>query len=194
MILGIVAQQGVRAGGGGGLPTTFGEAFGGGFYAADIQYGSGQWYKLILADVSSEATGTGARWQTSPSLTPGTFVIDDGVANTLLIVDDGVGGYPAAQSCVNHAGGGFDDWYLPAINEIVQIMNTVGPQTDGAPAIFLTGGDQAMAANTGYWSSTQQSATTSLQTKSTPAIGSASRSKNSISFRGRSVRRLPFTP
>src|SRR5690554_3490014 len=53
------------------LPTVIGEPAGGGFYAGDIEI-EGQWYKLIVADVSADITGADARWKTENTETPGT--------------------------------------------------------------------------------------------------------------------------
>src|SRR5690554_528861 len=96
------------------LPSVIGESFGGGFYAGDIEYPDGQWYKLIVADKSADIAGANARWKTTPTTSVGTDSLIDGGANTAAMVTAGISQHPAANHCISHRGGGFEDWYMPA--------------------------------------------------------------------------------
>lgn len=171
------------------LPTIIGEPWGGGFYAGDIE-SDGQWYKLIVADVSAEVHGL--RWKTANTDTPNTNHLTDGVANTNAMVAAGIGEHPAAAHCIGHRGGDFDDWYFPAKDELNVIYQNLGYNRPNCPPDFQSGGPQAFA-NTYYWASTQYS----------PSSGEIQRfsdgnqtynTKTSTSRRVRPVRRLQFNP
>ena len=152
MIPGITASARRRqSGGGGDLPSEIGQPFGGGFYAGDIQYPDGQWYKLIVADVSAEADEV--EWRTSWTGTFGTDHMFDGVANTNVMVAAGIELHPAAAHCISYQGGGFEDWYMPAIEELTVICENLGFDRPNCPPDFQTGGPQAFS-NNFYWSST----------------------------------------
>jgi hypothetical protein len=45
----------------------------------------------------------------------------DGAVNTALLAAFGESNFPAAFACANLTLGGYDDWYLPANNELVQL-------------------------------------------------------------------------
>lgn len=180
------------AGGGGDLPSEIGQPFGGGFYAGDIQYPDGQWYKLIVADVSADITGENSRWRTSESWTNDAEHSIDGVANTNAMIAAGIELHPAAEHCVNHRGGGFEDWYMPALDELDVIYQNLGLDRPNCPPDFQSGGPQAFSDNF-YWASTQQS----LFSSSVQHFGDGSQdfaSKNYIGNRVRPVRRVPFSP
>lgn len=177
------------------LPTVIGEPAGGGFYAGDIEYPDGQWYKLIVADVSADITGENARWKTEGTETPGTDHDVDGAANTAAMVAAGIELHPAAAHCVNHRGGDFEDWYMPAIEELYVIRENLSPALSDGPPDFQDGGPQAFSGVEDYWASTQFS--------NYPGNGwiynfwndSASYDgKTETEYRVRPVRRVPFSP
>lgn len=132
----------------GGIPS-FGGPFKGGFYFGNITVGSDE-YVLIIADKSAEAE---LQWKTYNTGTSGTASAVDGWANTNAINNTT---HPAAKYCRDYRGGGFDDWYLPARDELNQMWLNLPPNGGATPAPFKTGGAQAMAAEF-YWTSTQSS-------------------------------------
>lgn len=135
------------------LPTVIGEPYGGGFYAGDIE-SDGQWFKLIVADVSADITGANASWKTTSTDTPNTDHLTDGVANTAAMIAAGISLHPAANHCVNYDGGGYTDWYMPAKDELNVIYLNLGYNRPDCPPDFLSSGPQAFS-DEWYWASTQ---------------------------------------
>lgn len=135
-----------------GLPTVIGEAFGGGFYAGDIEDG-GQWYKLIVADI--EADVGGLPWGGYDIDLQAATSTTNGPANTEAM--RGASTYEAGNHCLDYRGGGFDDWYMPARSELQAIYENLG-HNKTPPAGFESGGAQAFHASDYYWCSTQYSA------------------------------------
>jgi len=191
MIPGITASaRRLQSGGGGDLPTIIGEPFGGGFYAGDIQYPDGQWYKLIVADVSADITGTNSRWKTSNTDTPGTDHLTNGVSNTAAMIAAGIELHPAAAHCIDHRGGGNADWYMPAKDELNVIYQNLGFNRPNCPPDFQAGGPQAFS-SAYYWTSTQDSSSSGWMQH----FSNGSQiiiNKTSTPRRVRPVRRLPF--
>lgn len=134
-----------------GLPTVIGEAFGGGFYAGDIE-DSGQWYKLIVADI--EASVYGLKWGERGIDLQAATSTTNGPANTEAMRGDST--YEAGNHCLDYRGGGFDDWYMPSRSELGVIYNNMGHDKN-PPAGFEQGGVQAFSQTSYYWSSTQSS-------------------------------------
>jgi hypothetical protein len=93
-------------------PTEIGEMFQGGQYVGNVVVGDDTYG--IIAALSAEQ----AQWKTSNTATTGTGSLVDGWANTLAMITAGELEHPAAGYCRNYTGGGFDDWYLPARNEL----------------------------------------------------------------------------
>lgn len=175
------------------LPTVIGEAYGGGFYAGDIEYPDGQWYKLIVADKAADIVGVNSRWKTSNTDTPGTGHLTDGVANTAGMIAAGIGLHHAAAHCISHTGGGFEDWYMPAKDELNVVYQNLGFNRPNCPPDFQSGGPQAFS-SAGYWASTQYSTATRGWMQSF-SNGSPSFSNKDVTFyRVRPVRRIAFTP
>jgi len=170
------------------LPTVIGEAFGGGFYAGDIEDG-GKWYKLIVADV--EADVSGLRWATSTIDLPAATSATNGPANTQAMAGDSR--LPAGNHCLDYRGGGFDDWYMPARNELAVLYQNLGFNQPSCPAEFRSGGAQAFHSSDYYWSSTQYSSTGAWYRRFSDGYETGS-SKAITANRVRPVRRLEFTP
>ena len=106
-------------------PTIPGTPFGGGFYAGPIAL-HGKTYALIVAP---KALGeqSGILWKKNwREATPGTQSVDDGFANCLAMNDDG---HPAAHWARGLRIAGFDDWYLPARDELELLYRTLKPGT-----------------------------------------------------------------
>jgi hypothetical protein len=124
-----------------------GELFGGGIIVSVWKI-AGVEHGLIasLADISAASA-----WSDVTSVLAGASSALDGLANTAAILFQS-GTAPAALACKNHSGGGFNDWYLPAIWELKEcynagyIVNTILGATNGFK----------FAA---YWSSTENSST-----------------------------------
>lgn len=134
------------------FPTRYGEPFEGGFYFGNITVGSDT-YMLIIADKSAEAA---LQWKNSNANTSGTSSATDGWANTNAMNNTN---HPAAKYCRDYRGGEFNDWYLPAKDELNQMWLNLPPNGGATPAPFKTGGAQAMTAED-YWTSTQNSSFT----------------------------------
>jgi hypothetical protein len=166
----------------GGGALVIGAPYQGGFYAGQISTaGTGVAnFNLVIGPVAS-AQSTLA-WQPSKTSTAGTGSVIDGPTNSSNMNNYN---YPAAYFCEGLTIGGFNDWYLPAINEIEVCYfnlkpatgaNTTSyganpnavpsrssnytsgnpPQTSAAAFVTSTGAEAFAAAF--YWSSTQVSA------------------------------------
>lgn len=147
----------------------------GGFFFGFHEIGSDK-YALIVADSSATEY---LRWKTGLTLTAGTESLVDGWANTNAMND---AQHPAAQYCRSYSGGGHNDWYLPARNELAILRNNLAtdlPLLDYiSPDDFASGGDQAFI-NGYFWSSSQNAAGNSWRvTVSQFSSSSGSSSKN----------------
>lgn len=190
--LGILASSVRRASAAPDLPSIIGEPWGGGFYAGDIEYPDGQWYKLIVADVSADITGTNSRWKTTNTSTAGTDHLTDGVANTSAMIAAGIELHPAAAHCIDHRGGGNADWYMPAKDELNVIYQNLGYNRHNCPPDFQSGGPQAFS-NAWYWASTQSSSGYGWVQRFSDGSQNVS-NKTYTNRRVRPVRRIPFAP
>ena len=78
--------------------------------------------------------------------------IGDGTTNTANILTD-CPTAPAALACIEYSGGGYNDWFLPSINELDEMYKKIGPGAAGANrniGNFVSPYD--------YWSSTESNA------------------------------------
>lgn len=133
-----------------------GSPFGGGFVLHWETDAYGLIDVWVIADKTAE---TSLRWKTATTATSGTSSTTDGMTNTNAMNNSS---HPAAQHCKAYRGGGFDDWYLPAKDELNLFWLNLAPGGGGVtPAIFRTGGAQALAGDiyTYYWSSTEDTNT-----------------------------------
>lgn len=92
-------------------PTVIGQAYGGGFYAGQIDIG-GNTYNLIDAPKSSEVT---LQYKTTGTPDSGPTSVNNGLLNTNTINN---ATHPAAQYCRSLSIGGKTDWYLPSRDEL----------------------------------------------------------------------------
>ena len=161
-----------------------GAAYGGGFFAGQINV-SGTKYNLV---VSPKASGENSSktWGVYGTTTGISSVIN-GPANSASLAALGAL-YQAATFCEGLTIGGYSDWYLPAKNELEVLYyflkpttvanstpfgsnaNAVSPEpistnyTSGSPAQtsagigFRTGETNAFASSEYYWSSTESGA------------------------------------
>ena len=165
------------------LPTTIGQAYGGGFYAGKINVSGTQYYLIVAPKASGE--NSGRTWGIYGTTTGITSVIN-GPTNSASLAALGAS-YQAAVFAEGLTIGGYSDWYLPAKNELEVLYyflkpttdandtssgsnaNAVSPEpistnyTSGAPAQtsagigFRTGETNAFASGY-YWSSTEDDA------------------------------------
>lgn len=164
-------------------PSSAGLPYGGGYYAGKIVTG-GVTYALIVAPKAQGGENSSLAWKTSTTTTAGTTSINDGLANTNAMIAAGASAHPAANFCNNLSINGYDDWYLPAKDELEILYRYLKPTTSvndtgsGAntssvpttsnytsrsPAqtsvtIFRTGNSEAFVSNY-YWTSTEYSST-----------------------------------
>ena len=160
-----------------------GAAYQGGFYAGQISTsGNGVAnFNLVVGPVASAQSTK--QWKTTNTSTAGTSSVIDGPANSTAMNN---ASHPAAKFCEGLTIGGFNDWYMPAKNELevcyynlkptTTANNTssginanavparVSSYTSGAPAQttaadFKDTGAEDFAADA-YWSSSEYSATT----------------------------------
>jgi len=158
-------------------PTTLGEAYEGGFYMGTIS----STHYLVVAPVAS---GSGSyQWKTESTLTGDTDSSFNGFNNT----------YPALANTTHPAGnfaaaatiGGYDDWYLPASDELIVLYeNGGGTVSDPLPA------GEEIASNE-HWSSTEFD--TSFAETFDFNIGTPNiKSDKTINYCVRVIRRVPI--
>jgi hypothetical protein len=170
------------------LPTTIGQAFGGGFYAGKISMtGDGVPTHYLVVAPKASGENSAKAWGGYGVSTGITSVID-GPTNSASLAALGAS-YQAATFCEGLTIGGYSDWYLPAKNELEVLYyflkpttdandigsgsnaNAVSPEpisinyTSGSPAQTIAGigfrtGETEAFASSNYWSSTEASADT----------------------------------
>lgn len=107
-------------------PPTIGQAFGGGFYAGQINV-SGTLYNLVVAPKAS-GENSSRTWGTYGVTTAQTSVID-GPTNSAVEAALGAS-YQAAVFCEGLNIGGYTDWYLPAKDELEVLYYFLKPNTN----------------------------------------------------------------
>ena len=105
------------------LPTVFGQAWGGGYYAGVIKVGTTR-YALIVSPKSTQTTGIA--FKTTNDATANTQSVNDGWSNTAAMNN---ASHPAAQYCRNLSAGGHTDWYLPSRDELELCYRNLKPTT-----------------------------------------------------------------
>ena len=166
------------------VPTTIGQAFGGGFYAGQISTtanGVATHYLIVASKASGESTSS--TWGTY-GVTTGITSVIDGPTNTTVEAALGAA-YQAAKYCEDLNIGAYSDWYLPAQNELEVLYYFLKPSTNtnntsagsnayavspeptntvytsSSPAQtsavnFQSGGSDAFSTGAIYWTSTEQ--------------------------------------
>lgn len=165
-------------------PTVIGQAYGGGFYAGKISTtmnGVATHYLVVAPKASGENASIAC------GNTDSTFAssLTDGATNTDTLVTL-TPAKPAAVFCRNLTIGGYNDWYMPAREELKVLYFYLKPTTEanktsvgsnslsvspqpstnyttGNPAQttainFKTGETEALGSTTQYWTSSEDSA------------------------------------
>jgi hypothetical protein len=110
------------------LPTTIGQAYGGGFYAGKIAVGGGgvaTHYLIVAPKASGENS---ARTWGTMTVTTGITSAINGPTNSASLAALGAA-YQAAVFCEGLTIGGYSDWYLPARNELEVLYYFLKPTT-----------------------------------------------------------------
>lgn len=107
------------------FPTTFGEAWGGGYYAGKIVQG-GSTYYLIVAPKSSGENSSKQYKTTNTAGPSATITLNDGPAASASMNS---ASYPAAEFCEGLSIGGYTDWYMPARDELELCYRNLKPTT-----------------------------------------------------------------
>ncbi len=162
------------------IPPELGDSFQGGFYIGTTSSINNTCYYLIVAP---NAAGCAACiWKTTRTLTSGTGSCVDGFANTYPALNNTT--HPAGNWTATRTINGFNDWYLPARDELNQLYVNNGGTTNTT----LPTGEGFAAA--GYWSSTENSLTAAcFQTFGT---GGILLTYKTVTFCVRAVRRTPI--
>ena len=126
---------------------------GSGFYVGTAGNNTVASYAYI-APKSTETTKT---WG-SYNVIRNTSNVNDGLPNTNTLHALGSTAHPAAYYCKSLTTGGYNTWYLPAINEWTAIKS--GTYASGFPAT------DKLLGNTFYWSSTESNGKMAQRTKS----------------------------
>ncbi len=101
-------------------------------------------FENLIAATSDDGAGTPLPWAIIGGDVAGATSATDGAANTIAIVSaEGAGTTYSAGACDAYTSGGYNDWYLPAINEVVGCLYF--------HRLAIGGFD----ISTSYWSSTQ---------------------------------------
>lgn len=165
------------------VPTVAGTAYGGGFYAGRMKIGADSYALIVAPKASGESASRAVK--TSNDSTAGTTSTWNGAANTAAMIAAGAAEHPAASFCKNLTIGGYTDWVLPAKDQLELLYRKLKPNatanntgvganpssdpvganyTAGAPAqtaiaAFKTGGAEAFAVDSYYWTSTEATST-----------------------------------
>jgi hypothetical protein len=116
-----------------------GETYGGGI----VFYTDGTGQHGLISSTSDQSSG--AEWGCSGTSIPGTSTaIWTGYSNTTAIINGCSTSGIAARLCRNYTGGGYNDWYLPSLEELHQLY--LKRSVVGIPGY-----------STGFWSSSEYS-------------------------------------
>jgi hypothetical protein len=129
-----------------------GERFGGGVVFHLWKDSLGIEHGLIVSTVNlSSSVG----WSTAQNSLIGSAAQSpwDGMGNTIAILGQFGGTNSAARICTAYRGGGFTDWYLPALHELKQLWNNYFAVSMALSNI--SGGDY-LHENVRVWSSTEE--------------------------------------
>jgi hypothetical protein len=109
-------------------PTVIGQSYGGGYYAGKISLTGGgvATHYLIVAPRSTGQSSTDNAFNNNNVADSGATSLIDGLANTNSMND---ANHPQAQFCRSLTIGGYTDWYMPALNELITMYYFLKPTT-----------------------------------------------------------------
>lgn len=90
---------------------------------------SGQAYALVVAPKTQGGEGQ-FQWKVGVSDTPGAGSANDGWSNTQAMIQAGSALHPAAEFCRSLNINGYDDWYLPAQDELEILYRSFKPSSE----------------------------------------------------------------
>ena len=147
-----------------GWPANIGDAYGGGFFAGQINV-SGTKYNLVVAPkATGEASG---KTFGVYGVSTGQYSVIDGPTNSAVEAALGAS-YEAATFCEGLTIGGYSDWYLPAQNELEVLYYFLKPTTT---ANYTANGSNANAVNPPEPVSTNYTSGAPAQTTATGTNG-----------------------
>jgi hypothetical protein len=127
-------------------PSTYGAGFAGGYYAGLVTVDNTD-YAIVLAPKSLGETSTaltsdnGQAWGTS---------LVDSATNTDALLPNGVSAPWVKNLVIN----GYNDWKIPAKTVLETIAANLRQSAGSAPAVYKSGGSEALSNTVPYWSST----------------------------------------
>ena len=133
-----------------------GSPFRGGFFAGLYVENGIQLALIVAPKAEGQAPGKLAWGEYGEATTARSLI--DGLANTAALDDS----HPAAKFCRDLRIGGFDDWHLPALDQMSVLRANLTPEDDHVPAqttadAFKEGGPEAFDIDDWYWTSTEWS-------------------------------------
>ena len=143
----------IEAGSGSSGGHYIGEYYAGGIIFYVDHTGDHGWV-VTLNDLQPSA---GVKWCDNTTLQIGASSFYDGIANTATIMSHNGGAInTAAEYCVNCSDGGYNDWYLPAHQQLTRLYNEASVVS---PACIANGGTKLTIIQSSpygrYWSSTE---------------------------------------
>lgn len=108
-------------------PENFGDSFEGGYYAGNVLKSDGIHAIIVSPKAQGENGGATILYRTSQAENPGTRSLVEGLNNSNAMNS---GLYPAASYCRSLNIGGYDDWYLPARDELELCYRNLKPTTE----------------------------------------------------------------
>jgi len=136
-----------------------GELFGGGVVFSVSKNANGEEHGLVVSLIDNHS-GSGIPWSNVTSLAVGGAARSswNGQANTSAIIAQNGHSASAAKVCSEYNGGGFNDWYLPASDQLdklwtnrVEVFQTLAD----IPGGILPSGKDQFDNLLYYWSSTE---------------------------------------
>lgn len=109
------------------VPTTPGEIYEGGYYAGRIRVAD-KVYALIISPKAYN-NATPLIWGVDADAISGASSTNDGWSNTQTLMALGADNFPAAKFCHDLVIDGYDDWYLPSIDELNILYRNFKPST-----------------------------------------------------------------
>ena len=119
-------------------PDFVGKPYGGGYYAGNIKIGNQEYAIVAAPKTQGGESPTTLQWKTSNTATANTGSINDGKANTAAMIAAGAAAHPAASFCNSLTINGYNDWYLPAKDELEILYRAFKPTTQQNNTSFGT--------------------------------------------------------